>query len=157
MSKFATSEPLAPALNWAYLITVAIVVSSALGFISFALTMQVFHEWLHRKAISGVWTWSSVVLMDIVLLGMLIGLFWKMYCDGKTQFGQEELSCPNVTGWKRIRWSDVTRIDRVGFGYHIYSQNQKIVVTPYAYKQPESVLRLIRTRLAKAKGYASPG
>jgi hypothetical protein len=118
--------------------------------------MQVFHEWIHHGAISGGWTWSSVVLMDIALLGMLIGLFWKMYRDGKTQFGQEELSCPNIIGGKKIRWSDVTRIERVGFGYHIYSQNQKIVVTPYAYKQPESILRLIQTRLAAAKGYSSP-
>jgi hypothetical protein len=135
-------------VNWAYLISIAVVASVALGFIAWSLTMQVYRESANGEPITGGWTWTSVILLNAFLITVLLALFWKIYRDANTHFGEEELSQPGIFRLKRIKSSEVTRSDGVGFGFHIRAGRTKIVVTPYAYKQPHAMIALVRARLA---------
>lgn len=138
-------------VNWVYLSTVALTGSMTIGFLAWALTSHVYGMWARGKPIGGGWSWPLVITCDLGFLGLLVALFWKIYCDVGTEIGEKELSQPGIFGRRGIRWSEVTRVDKVGFGYHVVSQNKTIVLTPQAYVDPDSVITLVQTRLQEHK------
>jgi hypothetical protein len=90
---------------------------------------------------------GTVVLLDLGLLAMLVGFYWKIYRDANTRVGDEGISQPALYGSKKIRWSEVRQIRRVGFGLHVSSERTRIVLTPFAYKEPERFARLVLGQL----------
>jgi hypothetical protein len=152
MKKVATKLP----VNWPYVTVVAAIGSAAVGFLVWALTSQVYRGYATGAPMSGGWSWPVLIVFDAGCVVALAALFWKIYCDAKTEIGEEELSRPGIFGHRRIRWSEVSRVNRVGFGYHIYSGKKKIVLTPSAYMHPGSVVDLLRSRLESGKRDVTP-
>jgi hypothetical protein len=68
--------------------------------------------------------------------------------------GETELRRPSIFGLRRIRWAEVVRIKQVGFGYHVFSKDNKIVLSPYAYKSPESVISMLTSRIQDGQSKA---
>lgn len=90
---------------------------------------------------------GTVVLLDFGLLAVLVAFYWKIYRDANTRVGEEGLSQPSLHGLKEIRWSEVRQIRQVGFGLHVSSERTRIVLTPFAYKEPERFARLVLGQL----------
>jgi hypothetical protein len=141
-------------MNWPYVVAVGLVSTTAIGFMVWQITAQTYRPWAHGMPIGRGWNWPIVITWDAVLIGLLSALFWKIYCDAHTELGIAELCRPSILGIRRILWSEIVWVDRVGFGYHVCSKDKKIVLYPYAYRDPDSVIAILRTRIENDKGNA---
>jgi hypothetical protein len=140
-----------PRLNWLYITFVALVGTGALVFIGWAITSQVYRQWSHGLPISGGWSWPMVFMVDFVCLLLIGALYWKIFYDAKTVIDGNGIYQPGLFGLRNIYWSEVTNVEVFGgVGYHIYAGKRKIVVTPYAYKNPESVIETLRVHILEA-------
>jgi hypothetical protein len=81
----------------------------------------------------------------LAILCVLGAFFWKLYCDANTELGEKELRRPGIFALRRIRWAEIVTVKQVGFGYHVISKDNKIVLSPYAYKSPESVISMLKS------------
>ena len=50
------------------------------------------------------------------------------------------------SGKKQITWQSVTKIETIGYGIHIYAADTKIVIAPWAYRDPEALIAFIRVQ-----------
>jgi hypothetical protein len=62
--------------------------------------------------------------------------------------GEETLTQPGILGARVIRWKDVTEVRQVGYYCHVVSGKKKIVLSPYAYRNPESIVTMVLSRVA---------
>jgi hypothetical protein len=141
-------------INWPYVATVALIGSTSMGFIAWGVTAQAYRAWARGLPIGGGWNWPLVIVLDVGCLFVLLALFWKIYCDANVEIGEVELSRPSIFGTRRIPWSEIVQVVQVGFGYHIHAENKKIVLSPYAYRHPDSVMSILRARIPGDKGNA---
>lgn len=141
-----------PRINRTYIAFVALVGTGALVFISWAVTSQVYREWSRDLPISGGWNWPIVLMLDVVCALLVGALYWKIYCDAKTTIDRNGIFQPSLFGIHTISWPEVTNLEVFGgFGYHVYAGKRKIVITPYAYKNPEDVIESLRVNILEAK------
>lgn len=131
-------------LSKPYIAFVALVGTATLGFIGWAITAQVYGQWSRGLPISDGWNWPIVLGIDFSCLMFALVLYWKIYADAKTVIDATGVSRPSPSGVRHIAWQDVTGIKVFGgVGFHIYAGNRKIVVSPYAYEDPASVIEAI--------------
>jgi hypothetical protein len=135
-------------MNWPYIGTAELIATAAIGFIVWEITAPVYRASAQGMPIRGGWNWPIVILWDAGLLFFLLAFFWKIYCDANTEIGELELSRPGIFGPPRIRWSEVVRVETFGFSCHVFSKDKKIVLPPYAYRYPESMLSALAARIA---------
>ena len=50
------------------------------------------------------------------------------------------------SGNKQIQWQSVTKIETIGYGIHIYAADKKIVIAPWAYRDPEALISFIQAQ-----------
>jgi len=136
-------------MNWPYVAVVLLISTAAISYIVWETTAPVYRSWIRGLPIRGGWSWPIVIAWDAFYFLVLLALIWKIYCDANTEMGETELSRPSILGIRRIRWSEVVRVKQVGFGYQVFSRNNKIVLTPYAYRFPDSVVSLLQSRIAE--------
>ncbi len=87
--------------------------------------------------------------MDGCCLVVFSALLSKLYCDWKTTISEESVTRPTPFGVRVIRWTEVTKVEFFsGVGIHIHGPNGKIVISPYAYRNPALVFEQVRERLA---------
>lgn len=55
--------------------------------------------------------------------------------------------CGINSGKKQIQWNSVTQIETIGYGIHIYAAGKKIVIAPWAYQDPETLISFIQVQL----------
>jgi hypothetical protein len=145
-----------PRINWFYIAFVALVATATVVFIAWAVTSQIYREWSHGLPISGGWTWPNVIALDFVCAMLIGALYWKIYCDAKTTIDGNGIYQPSLFGTCIIFWSEVTSVEVFGgFSYHVHAGKRKIVVTPYAYKNPEDVIESLRANMLAAKRCAT--
>jgi membrane protein implicated in regulation of membrane protease activity len=133
-----------PHVNWLYIVFVGLAGTAALLSIAGLITAQVYGEWSNGQAISGGWSWPIVFTLDFICVLLTAALYWKIYYDSKTTIDDNEIYQPSLFGTRTISWSKVTKIEVFGgAGYHIYAGDKKIVITPYAYKNPVGVIQAI--------------
>jgi hypothetical protein len=141
-----------PRINWPYIAFVALVGTSGLLFIAWAITSQVYREWSLGLPISGGWNWPIVIALDFVCILLVGALYWKIYFDAKTTIDGNGIYQPSLFGACSITWSEVTNVEVFGgVGYHVYAGKRKIVITPYAYKNPNEVIQSLRVNVLAAK------
>jgi hypothetical protein len=134
-------------MNWPYVGSAALIVTIVIGFIVWSITGPVYRTWSRGLPITGGWSWPLAIIWDAGSLCVLCAFFWKLYCDANTEMGETELRRPGIFGLRRIRWTEIAWVKQVGFGYHVISKDNKIVLTPYAYKSPESVISMLNSRI----------
>lgn len=113
-----------------------------LGYIGWTITLEAI-----KDTKQNILNWS----ISIAFFATLVSLFWKVYADWKTIITEEEIIRPGLLGMRVIRWSEVTHITRVGFGIHIHATFKKIVITPYAYKEPFLIICQIYEQAEKRR------
>jgi hypothetical protein len=141
-----------PRVNWPYIVFIALVGTATLLFIAWAITSQVYGEWSRGIPISQGWNWPIVIGIDLACILLVGALYWKIYFNAKTTIDGNGISQPSLFGIRTISWSEVTNIGVFGgVGYHVYAGKRKIVITPYAYRNPEGVIETLRVNLVAAK------
>lgn len=134
-------------MNWPYVSTVALIVTIAMGFIGWSITAPVYRTWTRSLTITGWRGWPQAIIWDLGILCVLGAFFWKLYCDANTELGEKELRRPGIFALRRIRWAEIVTVKQVGFGYHVISKDNEIVLSSYAYKSPESVISMLKSRI----------
>ncbi|WKT59551.1 hypothetical protein Q2E61_11665 [Microbulbifer thermotolerans] len=145
-----------PRMNWPYVILVALLGTGGLLFIAWSITWQVYREWSNGLPISGGWSWPIVVSVNLVCAFAVSALYWKIYSDAKTTIDEYGIFKPSLFGAHTIAWSEVTNVEVFGgVGYHVHAGNSKIIVTPYAYKNPNQVIEILRINIVRASSDAT--
>jgi hypothetical protein len=141
-------------MNWPYVGTVTLIIIIVATFIGRLITAPVYRAWTKSLPVTGWWSWPHAIIWDAVILCVLCAFFWKIYCDANTEMGEMELRRPNIFGLSRIRWTEVIRVKQVGFGYRVFSKDNKIILSPYVYRSPELVIAMLESRIQS--GQAKP-
>jgi hypothetical protein len=141
-------------MNWPYVSTAAVIITTAMAVVAWLITAPVCRAWTKSLPVAGWGSWPPAIIWDVGIFCVLCAFFWKLYCDANTEMSETELRRPSIFGLRRIRWAEVVRIKQVGFGYHVFSKDNKIVLSPYAYKSPESVISMLTSRIQDGQSKA---
>lgn len=129
--------------------------TGGLTFIGWAITSQVYAQWSHGLPITGGWNWPIVIGIDLICFLSALGLYWQIYADANTTIDVSGLSRPSLRGPKHIAWSEVTALKVYGgAGFHVYAGTKKIVVGPYAYREPKRVIETLLRYLSQSRASA---
>jgi len=139
-------------LNWPYIAFAIITSVAVLSFIGWMVTAQVLRERRWGFPISGVFNWLLMIAIDLASVVCFLALLWKIYCDYKTEFTEDAITRPSLLRLRGIKWSDITEVKVFnGVGYHIHSQDERIIVSPYVYKRPDLVVAELMNSWGAAK------
>ena len=126
-------------VNWPYLIFCLVTWGLMCGFIGGMVTAQTINAVRQGLSIPGSWSWNSVIVLDLGCLAAFLWLALKIRCDINTTITDDYVRQIRLFGSFEIAWSQVTRITIYGYGITLYGQGGQIVLTPYAYKNPDEV------------------
>jgi Mn2+/Fe2+ NRAMP family transporter len=122
-------------LNWPYIAFAIITSAAVLSFIGWMVTAQVL-----------------MIAIDLASVMCFFALLWNIYCDYKTEFTEDAITRPSLLRLRGIKWSDITEVKVFnGVGYHIHSQDERIIVSPYVYKRPDLVVAELMNSWGAAK------
>jgi hypothetical protein len=138
-------------LNWVYIITIITLAGGAIGFLCWAITSPMLDQTQKAHYEQLGWNWNNILLFDIGLISCFIALIVKVYFDLKVEYDEFEIKRPSLKGLKIIKWADVEQIKQVQYGLHLVSMNEKIVISPFAYKDPGKVMEIIKGNILKYK------
>jgi hypothetical protein len=137
-------------INWPYIVSIVFISITILGFVAWYFTVQVYRERAQGLPVRGGWSWPAIIALDAGCLATLLALLGKIFRDANTIIGETELSQPRLFGHSRIiRWTEVTSVKIVRFGVHVLSDDEKIILTPYAYSNPAMVMANLRSRVER--------
>ena len=97
---------------------------------------------LYFAAQESVDTPTSLMLLAFAILA-IAGSVYSVYSAARIRVTR----CGISSGKKKIPWESVTRIETIGYGIHIYAADTKIVIAPWAYQDPETLISFIRVQL----------
>jgi hypothetical protein len=86
-------------------------------------------------------TTTAVLIMAFSVL-VIAGSIYSVYSAARIRVTR----CGISSGKKQIQWQSVTKIETIGYGIHIYAAGKKIVIAPWAYKDPEALIAFIRVQ-----------
>jgi len=84
---------------------------------------------------------TSLLLAAFAILA-IAGSMYSVYSAARIRVTTRGIS----SGKKQIQWASVTQIETIGYGIHIYDADTKIVIAPWAYQDPESLISFIHTQ-----------
>ena len=84
---------------------------------------------------------TSMLIVAFAILA-IAGSIYSVYSAARIRVTTRGIS----SGKKQITWQSVTKIETIGYGIHIYAADTKIVIAPWAYKDPEALIAFIRAQ-----------
>ena len=84
---------------------------------------------------------TSMVILAFAILA-IAGSIYSVYSAARIRVTR----CGISSGKKQIQWHSVTQIEPLGYGIHIHAADKKIVIAPWAYKDPEALIAFIRVQ-----------
>lgn len=84
---------------------------------------------------------TSMLLVAFAILA-IAGSIYSVYSAARIRVTR----CGISSGKKQIELQSVTKIETIGYGIHIYAADTKIVIAPWAYKDPEALIAFIRVQ-----------
>jgi hypothetical protein len=84
---------------------------------------------------------TSILLLAFTILA-IAGSIYSVYSAARIRVTR----CGISSGKKQIQWDSVTRIETIGYGIHIYAADTKIVIAPWAYRDPDALIAFIHTQ-----------
>ena len=84
---------------------------------------------------------TSMLIVAFAILA-IAGSMYSVYSAARIRVTR----CGISSGKKQIQWQSVTKIETIGYGIHIYAADTKIVIAPWAYKDPEALIAFIRAQ-----------
>jgi hypothetical protein len=84
---------------------------------------------------------TSMLIVVFAILA-IAGSMYSIYSASRIRVTTRGIS----SGKKQIKWASVTKIETIGYGIHIYAAGTKIVIAPWAYKDPEALISFIRVQ-----------
>lgn len=82
----------------------------------------------------------TAMLIVVFAILVIAGSLYSVYSAAQIRV----TTCGIGSGKKQIKWHSVTKIETIGYGIHIYAADTKIVIAPWAYKDPDALISFIR-------------
>lgn len=140
----------APNLNWPYIVVVIGLAFAALATITWLVSTRGFSD------LSPSTSRLAVILIDALCLFGLVALINKVRCDAKTVVDDAGITRPTLLGSRFIPWTDVRQVRTQAFGIQIYGASTRIVVSPYAYADPQAIIAFVRAKVSHVVDRATP-
>jgi hypothetical protein len=86
-------------------------------------------------------TATAMIILAFAVL-VIAGSLYSVYSAARIRVTRGGISSGN----KQIKWANVTQIETIGYGIHIYAADTKIVIAPWAYQDPEALIAFIHTQ-----------
>jgi hypothetical protein len=132
---------------WGYAIFCNVVLFAALIFIIWSITYPAIEAWRAGKQLPADWTWTRVVVADIVAFLMFGILIWLGTAYMLTEFSDEGVKKPRLWGQTFIKWSEVKWVYWKEGELILKTETQKVQLNPNLYSEPEELARIIRERV----------
>ena len=84
---------------------------------------------------------TSMLIVAFAILA-IAGSIYSVYSAARIRVTR----CGISLGKKQILWHSVTKIETIGYGIHIYAADKKIVIAPWAYRDPEALIAFIQAQ-----------
>ncbi len=131
-------------MNWPYISFVLFASALGLGVTVWVVTTRGFSD------LSPSWNLMAVAITNLACLMAFAGLIWKIYRDSETLVSADGVRRPSFVGQTFLRWSEVREVRFVRFGIHLIGAAGRVVISPYAYRDPQRLIKRIRTLLRQA-------
>ena len=84
---------------------------------------------------------TAMLLVAFAILA-IAGSMYSVYSAARIRVTTRGIS----SGKKQILWHSVTKIETIGYGIHIHAADKKIVIAPWAYRDPEALIAFIQAQ-----------
>ena len=84
---------------------------------------------------------TSMLIVAFAILA-IAGSIYSVYSTARIRV----TTCGISSGKKQILWDRVTQIETIGYGIHIHAADKKIVIAPWAYRDPEALNAFIQAQ-----------
>jgi len=140
-------EEYSPSPNWPYVwfaIAIFEIMLASLA-VGIHLSTTDSEDWR-----TSTFAWIAYYLAETTIASAMLTLPWKIFSNIRIEITRDGIWQDRIIGSRIfIPWSDVRRLKRVGFGFHIHSTRSRIDIAPYIYKKPHIVIAEIITRTEK--------
>jgi hypothetical protein len=129
-------------MNWPYVSAVLAAATVALGFVAWSVSTRGFAD------LQSATNTIAVVVVDSLCGAALAALSWRAYADAKTKISDRGITRPALRGPNELLWSEVREVKRFGYGIHLYAHDRRVVIAPFAYRDPEAIVKAIVANVA---------
>lgn len=84
---------------------------------------------------------TSMLIVAFAILA-IAGSIYSVYSAARIRVTR----CGIISGKKQIKWHSVTQIETIGYCIHIHAADKKIVIAPWAYRDPEALIAFIQAQ-----------
>lgn len=84
---------------------------------------------------------TSILIVAFAILA-IAGSIYSVYSAARIRVTR----CGISSGKKKFPWQSVTQIETIGYGIHIHATGKKIVIAPWAYRDPEALIAFIQAQ-----------
>lgn len=84
---------------------------------------------------------TSILIVAFAILA-IAGSIYSVYSAARIRVTR----CGISSGKKQIKWHSITQIETIGYGIHIHASGKKIVIAPWAYRDPEALIAFIQAQ-----------
>jgi hypothetical protein len=71
--------------------------------------------------------------------------------SGSTKYDHEGIKQLSFNGWNECAWEEIQKVEANRYGYHLYSNRTKFIISPMLYSNHNEVIKLIREKLKHAE------
>ena len=68
-----------------------------------------------------------------------------------TKFYERGIKQLSFKGWSECTWEDIRKVESSRFGYHLYSNTRKFIISPMFYSNGNTINKLIKEKLENAE------
>jgi len=98
------------------------------------------------------WSWSAMILLDLISLYALIRIASNYYRDTHTVITGESITQSTLLGTRVLRWADVTKFTIIGYTMHLPRPSGKVVINTAAYGDAEALIARITDYIDSTSG-----
>jgi hypothetical protein len=130
------------ALNRGY-VAFQIVLAATFALAPIASTVPLWRDWSKGEAMRGGFSPAGAGLM--CFLALVFFGYWVHWAYARTHvlFTPEALVQKGPIREKKIRWSEIRIIRRIGKGLHVKGEIETIVFAPLVYRNPTAAVELL--------------
>ena len=126
-------------LNLPYVVPTVAVLIVGVGTVPWLVTSQSMDAIEAGLPLPGGWSLPGIALLWLFALWFTAWLLFHSYRCANTLLDDQAVAQPGLTGMKTIQWAPGVRIEQRGAGILVTDDKQKITISPYAYRDPDSV------------------
>ncbi len=133
-----------------FLSQIVFAVASSLFCVWRMITYPALKAVFENKPLPNEWTWSAIILFDLVFLILCVGLCTEPCIQLLTEFTEEGILQLSFPSSKFIRWQDIQRVSVKANHIQISGQTTKLDLHILSFKHPKEFTIELKGRIPKS-------